>query len=376
MIQKIRNHLKNIKGWKTNRKIVVISVDDYGNVRLDSKQARAAMDKEGLQVLSRFDAFDTLETKEDLEMLFETLTSVKDKNGKAAVFTPFALPCNIDFEKMASEKYAQYHYELLPTTYAKLAQQQPKAYEGTWDLWQEGIAKGLLQPEFHGREHFNLKVFEEKLQQRDFELLTSLQNRSLTSISSSGYATVGWTAAFSFWDVKKDTEQFPQIIKSGLDAFEKVYGYKATVFTPPAQQLPEFIESTLSDMGIQALDKPFSQAKHLGNGQYKKKVNAMGFNATTNLVELVRNVVFEPTDNRGFDWVAYSLQQVEAAFFWNKPAIISTHRVNFCGHIDSNNRNTGIQALQKLLKAIVMKWPDVEFLSAKELSNLIAEKND
>ena len=123
--QTILNNIKNIYGWKTKRKIIVISVDDYGNVRLDSKKARKKMDKAGLKVLSRFDAFDSLETKEDLEMLFETLTSVKDKNGRSAVFTPFALPCNIDFEKMAEENYKVYQYELLPATYEKLAARDP-----------------------------------------------------------------------------------------------------------------------------------------------------------------------------------------------------------------------------------------------------------
>jgi hypothetical protein len=28
---------KNIIGWKTNRKIIVFSIDDFGNVRVDIK---------------------------------------------------------------------------------------------------------------------------------------------------------------------------------------------------------------------------------------------------------------------------------------------------------------------------------------------------
>lgn len=100
----------------------------------------------------------------------------------------------------------------------------------------------------------------------------------------------------------------------------------------------------------------------------------MDYNKKNHLVTLVRNVVFEPTDHRGIDWVNYSLQQVEAAFFWNKPAIISSHRVNFCGHIDANNRVIGLKALKALLVAIAKKWPDVEFMTANELSNLIAKK--
>jgi hypothetical protein len=55
--QEVANHLKNIHGWKTKRKIVVISVDDYGNVRLDSKKARQNMDNQGLKVSNHFYSF-------------------------------------------------------------------------------------------------------------------------------------------------------------------------------------------------------------------------------------------------------------------------------------------------------------------------------
>ena len=98
----------------------------------------------------------------------------------------------------------------------------------------------------------------------------------------------------------------------------------------------------------------------------------MGLDKKNNLVILVRNVVFEPTEDRGIDWVNYAFKQIEAAFFWNKPAIISSHRVNFCGHIDPKNREKGLNALKQLLKKIVEKWPDVEFMSADELGDLIA----
>ena len=49
--------------------------------------------------------------------------------------------------------------------------------------------------------------------------------------------------------------------------------------------------------------------------------------------------------------------------------------MNFCGHIDTENRKTGIHALKNLLKKIVYKWPDVEFMSSEELGDLILENN-
>lgn len=364
---------KNIYGWRTNRKIVVISVDDYGNVRLDSKKAHENMVRAGLKMKGPFNNFDTLETREDIELLYEALTSVKDINNRHAVFTPFALPCNIDFEKMAEDKYRQYYYELLPQTYEKLAASQPKAYAGTWDLWEQGIREKIMMPQFHGREHFNLKIFEEKLAKNDIEVLTALRNRSYSGISNSGYSTIKPMAAFDFYDFVEN-ERFSEIIKDGLDAFEKVYGYHSTHFNPPGGREHPCIHKVLKENGISYLDTPWVKYEHQGNEKYKRIINYTGKKNHLGMIYMVRNVVFEPTQDRGVDWVSYTMKQIEAAFRWNRPAVISSHRVNFCGHIDANNRTIGIIALRELLQKVVKKWPDVEFMAANELGDLIASK--
>jgi len=374
MRQAILNNLKNIRGWKTDRKIVVFSVDDYGNVRLDSRQARGRLDRAGLRVLSRFDAYDTMETREDLEMLFEVLASVTDSRGNHAVFTPFAVPCNIDFERMAEEGYEEYRYELLPVTYEKLAAVEPDAYEGAWRLWREGIDKGVLAPQFHGREHLNLKVFTEKLVARDHEVMTCLQNRSYTSISDSGYPTIGYTAAFDFWEFSEN-ERFEEIIRSGLDAFNEVFGFRPVHFTPPGGREHSVIHRHLKHAGIRFIDTPLVKFEHQGKGRYKKTINHTGKKTSGGLICGVRNVVFEPGDERGFDWVDFSLRQIQAAFRWRRPAVISSHRVNYCGHILQENRKNGIYLLKKLLRNIVNRWPDVVFMSSAELMDSVAVRD-
>ncbi|MDI9257697.1 hypothetical protein [Flavobacterium sedimenticola] len=370
MKQFLLNHIKNLYGWKTNRKIVVFSVDDYGNVRLDSKQALERMTQAGLKAKSRFDRFDTLETKEDLEMLYDTLTSVKDKHGHYAVFTPFALSSNIDFEQMAAEGYEVFRHESLPVTYQKLSQQQAKAYEGTWNLWQEGIAKGLMKPQFHGREHLNLKVFTEKLARKDSDILTALQNRSYAAQSTNPYPTINYTAAFDFWDPIENKALY-DIVKDGLSMFEAVYGYKAEHFMPPTSKISEAILNQLGALDIRFVDRGLLHKQHEGFGKYKTTVNFTGKRSNGNLTVMVRNVVFEPTENDNA--VAQAMQSIEAAFRLHQPAIISSHRVNFCGHIDPNNRKTGLSALNTLLKKIVAKWPDVEFMSSIALCNEIRQ---
>ncbi|MCC5914786.1 MAG: hypothetical protein JJU46_10460 [Balneolaceae bacterium] len=362
---------KNTIGWRTSRKFIVFAVDDYGNVRLHSKGARKAMDEAGMKVYNRFDAYDTLETREDLEALFETLGAVKDENGRHPVFTPFAVPCNIDFEAMRDNGYEDYQYELLTETYSKLSAIDPPAYEGAWDLWKKGMRQGLMVPQFHGREHLNLKLFREKLQKRDPELITALENRSYTSISSGEYDTISPTAAFDF-DKREENRDFHDVIQTGLDAFEEVYGYRSNHFIAPRGQEHPDTHPMLLEGGISYIDTPLLKKEHQGGGKYKTVFNYTGKVNSCGQHFIVRNVVFEPTDERGLDWVEFTLKQIEAAFRWNRPAVISSHRVNFCGHIEEENRKIGLAALRKLLLKVMERWPEVEFISSNELGDLIS----
>ncbi|MCK6604133.1 MAG: hypothetical protein L6Q66_03070 [Bacteroidia bacterium] len=367
LINSIYQNLKNIPGWRTDRKLVAFSVDDYGNVRLASKKARENLNNAGLKVYSRFDQYDTLETDEDINILFDALTSVKDINGHNAIFTPFNVPCNIDFDKVIESDYQEYFYELVSETY-----QKTQSSKHVYELISQGIKANIFLPQFHGREHFNLRVFLQKLKKRDHDLLMCLNNRSNTSIINSEIKNVKYTAAYHFNEFIENRE-FDSINIDGLDAFEKVYGYRATHFNPPGGNDHPVIHSTLSDNGIRYFDTALIKYEHQGNGEYRRRYHYLG-KKHDNGIYLVRNCVFEPTENRDIDWVSYTLKQIETAFRWNKPAIISSHRVNFCGHIDPKNRETGISALRELLKKIVKRWPDVEFISANKLGELIAEK--
>ena len=369
MKQIIANYIKNISGWRTNRKLVVFSVDDYGNVRLASKEAFKALKNARLPFISHFDRLDTLETREDLEALFEVLDSVRDKNGNPALFTPFALSCNIDFETMEKNNYSKYEYELLPKTYEKLALIDSKAYMGAWRLWKEGVDRRLMKPQFHGREHLNLHIFNDILKNKDSDLLNVLNHRSYVSIPAHNNYKNGWTASYSFDEIE-ETENYMNNVKEGLKCFKEVYGYESNTFTPPAQQFPFHLERKLSSLGIRYIDRPRSLKRYLGNGKYQLEKHQLG--GGSDVIELVRNVVFEPTTPRISNWVDFTFKQVEAAFRMKKPANISSHRVNFCGHIDPENRKKSLSQLKQLLQRIVKRWPDVEFISADELGSIIS----
>ena len=368
----IRNHLKNVPGWRTKNKFVLFSVDDYGSVRVNSLGALDALKAKGVVSNQRFDKLDALEGREDLRLLFETLSSVQDKNGQPACFSPYSLPCNINFEAIRESDFKTYAYEDVADTFTKLAAVQEE-YKGAWDMWQYGLDNGYLKPEFHGREHMNVSIFEELLALGNSELKTLINHNSYITIPAHKSYPHGWSAAFAYRQ-EQEIERFAEIITTGIEAFKRNYGIMPVSFTPPAQHFPPQLDSEILNWGFKAMDRPYRQTRKISETASKSFTHKQE-QLENGLIQVVRNVVFEPTDDRGFDWVDYSFKQVEAAFRMHKPANISSHRVNFSGNIDSKNREKGLLALKELLKRITTKWPDVQFISVNELVEEISEES-
>jgi hypothetical protein len=372
MRRSLLDNLKNIPGWRTKEKLIILVFDDYGNVRQESAASMQRMMDAGVEINSRFDKFDTLETKQDLELLFEVLSSVSDRHGRSAVLTPLTLCANPDFDAVNAND-AAYRYESLPQTFARLEETQGQAYNGAWDLWQEGIRRGLLKPQFHGREHLNVELLERKLRSGDKVLNINLENRSMAALGAEpSMPGVGFTQAFGLWD-RSELDRHREIIIDGLALFERVFGYPSKTFTPPSQQLHPDLYAHVEKLGVHAIDKPLYCVRRLNKHESRREFNVLGPCAGHNHVSIVRNVVFEPTNDREFDSVELALDQVAAAFRWRRPAIVSSHRVNFAGHIDQGNREFGLKSLKRFLDGVVARWPDVQFISVDMLVDKIEQ---
>lgn len=365
MKQFIANHLKNVPGWSTKRKIVVFAVDDYGNVRIHSKKARENLVKDKVPLKGRFDQFDSLDTTDDYDALYEVLQSVKDKNNRSAVFTTYALPCNVNFEKTLESN--QYFAESLVETYQKLEAEFPNDYNGTYEILKQGINQELIIPQFHGKEHLNIKLINLFLKERNPYILSNFKNKSLAGLPKHpDFPDIAYNKAFSFWE-KSEIENQKVLITEGLQKFEEVYGFKPITFTPPALEMSEDLFGICEENSILSIDKARNDKVHIGKGVKVRKRNTLGVQSGQKHVTIIRNCMFEP-NSKSIDWVNFTMNQISAAFFWGKPAIVSSHRVNYCGFIDNNNRKDGLNQLKLLLKKIIKKWPDVEFLGLDQLA--------
>ena len=370
--QTIISNLKNLPGTKTKRKLVVIYVDDYGSIRVRDKQAYNNLLKAGLAVDKTRYGYDTLCTTEDLQMLFDVLTSVKDKNGHQAVFTPFANIANPDFERIKNSGFQQYYREPFTETMKRLG----SAYDGAYQLWKQGIANGIFRPEYHGTEHISVWKFMKALQEGHKSTVLSFENESVASPFFPDEPKIDHDTAV--FDIVKasDNDSLKTDIKVGLDMFEELLGYRAVQFTPGAAIYSPLLHDSLLQNGIKSIHVQRYKAYPLGDGKYEKSFLYTGKTNEVGQRYIVRNCVFEPfLDDRTHNLNAVNncLLNIDAAFRMHTPAMVSTHRVNFAGAIESTHRNESLRMLNELLHEIVKRWPDVEFVSGGQLSELLWE---
>lgn len=362
-------NLKHLPGWHTGTKYVAFAVDDYGSIRTANKRAVEALKDQISGFGGYMECCDSVETREDLHRLYEVLSRHRDVQARRAVFTAYALSANPDTALMLRE--GRYAFETLGDTFTRLAAEEPKAYEGTWQAWQEGMDEGLIRPQFHGREHFSVPLIERKLERGDPDLQANLAVASLARLSGvPEMPGVAFTQAFSLHD-EALLARHREIIREGLALFEATFGFASTTFTPPALKLHPALDGFVAGLGVRSIDKPLSGQQPAGGGRSRHSVNFLTPPKGERAGKLVRTLSFEPCSGIKSDPVGQALGEMERAFRWRKPVIISSHRVNYAGHIDPANRQQGLEKLDELLAGMLRRWPDIRFVSVDELVQIM-----
>ena len=365
---RLLKNLSNIPGWKTNRKLIVIESDDWGSVRMPSLEACEALRKAGLDMDSedfgRYNVNDTLADQEDLSMLFEVLCHHVDKNGSNPVITAVTIVANPDFQKIRNNGFREYYFEPFNITLERYG------HSDAFALWKEGIEKSLFVPEFHGREHLNVAAWMRALQSGDKEVMLAF-DKGCWGYNNKHRFGLRYQAAFDL-EFQQDLVVQAEAIKSGLLLFKKLFGYQAGFFVPPNGPYNNSLDQAAAEGGIRFISSPKLQHEVLGEGKTRLCLHYMGQKNKQNQIYLTRNCVFEPNIG-GRDWVDSCLNDIRIAFKWNKPAIISSHRVNYIGVLNKANRDRGLKELDTLLAKVRSKWPDTEFITSSALGDLITK---
>lgn len=367
--QKLAKNYINAVGWNTKRKLLLIESDDWGAIRMPCKKIYNDLLKHNICVdKSYFDKNDSLESVEDLQNLFEVLTSVKDINGNFACITAFSVVANPNFEKITKNNKESYIYEPITETYKR-----HQHTSGSFELLIEGTKTRLIYPQFHGREHLHTLRWIEAINSSSLKEQIVYDNQAFVSASKLDDTfkyPLGYMASFN-WLNEFEVNLQKEILKEGLELFKKLFGFESISFMAPQSIWSDEINKTLIDNSVKL--QFGQQYKPQGNNRTKLVNKKWGSKSNEGLLYWRRNCQFEPSRNQNYDWVNSTLQEIALAFRWGKPAVINSHRVNYIGSIFPENRDQTLKKLKELLKEVKKRWPDVEFIDTERLACVMLE---
>lgn len=368
LIENLKTNLVNIPGWRTSRKIIVIESDDWGSVRMASKEAYNRMLNKGYPVENdAYNRFDALESNDDVLRLAEILQQVKDSSGNPAKFTLNNIVANPDFEKIKTADFQQYHFEPFTETLKKYPDSSK-----VMEYYFNGLESGVFQVQFHGREHVHINNWLRSLREKDKLFLDAFDNEMFTcSRGGQSNCNLERLDAMAAFD-QKDFETVVESIRSGTKLFQSTWGFSSKSIIAPCYTWNSEIEKIFHENGYDYIQGGRVQKQPVFNSQsntIKRK-----FTGQKNRYQqrfMIRNVMFEPATDHNKDWISEALKEIEVAFLWRKPAVISSHRLNYIGRLCRSNQEKNLESLKDLLNEIISRWPEVEFLSSDQLGDLI-----
>lgn len=373
MISALKQNFINYKGWKTKRRIVVFESDDWGSVRMPSKKVFEHFVNAGIPLnICPYNSFDSLESPKDFDDLFNVITNHKDQFGNLPIITGNIVVANPNFERILESDFSKYYYEPFIDTYLK--------NENTIDSYahlKEGINNALFYPQFHGREHVNVSKWFRLLQNGD-EVFRNAFDHGFWGI---GPAIINYADKVNIqasYDAISEIElEFHRkSIEEGLKLFEQIFKFKSETFIANNFIWHPNLNQVLNENGVQGIQGMKYQLLPIFNGEKRQKIrHFVGEKNKLNQVYSVRNCSFEPSVIKSQYLVSQCLNEIANSFFWGRPAVISVHRLNFIGSIVPMNRENNLRLFNQLLKSMLIKWPDLEFMHSAQLANVLNELN-
>ena len=236
--QAILRNTINAPGFRTKRKLILIESDDWGSIRMPSKNTYDHLLNAGTVLPNDpFAKYDSLASEKDLSELFELLSTFTDYKGTHPIITANCVVANPDFERIRVSNFREYYYELFTET----LQRYPK-HHNSFNLWKQGINNKIFFPQYHGREHVNVNLWLEKLINGSDQYINAFNHETFAVDASVA-------AAFSF---RSESERvaLKSIIIEGNQLFAKLFDYNSETFIAPNYTWDEQVEEVLASIGI------------------------------------------------------------------------------------------------------------------------------
>lgn len=366
------NHI-NTSDYHTNERIVVIESDDWGSIRVPSGDTLDRLEKAGdAPLVDPFLKYDCLERQEDLDDLCRVLLRFTGNDGNPACITANFAVANADFDKISITQ--EYHREPITDTYHK--------YYGNNTIIEsikEYREKKVFVPQLHCLEHLNVNRWMRDLKAGKADTLLALENNMYgIGVSFTKENPYGYMDAFDY-TTEQERQDITDRIALAAEWFEKIFGERSESFTASCLVWDDYLERALLDVGVAHLQSgnqqylPSYYSRKMG--KHRKILRRMAQKKDNGIFYTIRNCLFEPSLTGELAWAQeLCLFQMQRAFAKGVPAVISSHRLNYVGGIDENNKYRNLQGLEQLLCKIVEQYPDVIFMSSDMLGRKICSE--
>lgn len=332
---------------KLKENIVIIESDDWGSYRYYDKIKSSASFGN-----SPHCAFDSLETNEDVEVLYDFFFRMRrmfSEDNYPKITLNYVLK-SLDYDATLARKTAV----LRPFTEIENAKY-------SWDyidnILQEGVHnQGFFEVGYHGHVHFNELRFNAAISDKD-GLLEYERLKSYDAVNQSG-RNIG--DALTCNGEKQKLDIINETYK-GYCRILDIFDVKSASFIAPRYYMADDLERSLGLVGIRNF-----QGTMRNIYESRQRIRKIGLNNFTQTYQTVRTIHFEPAYKMNMNAVK---RKVRLLSLLDVPLVISTHRLNYVGGFSEENRRRGFLELERFLLYIKDTVPNARFMTSNEYLN-------
>ena len=287
---------------------------------------------------------DSLETVEDLSLLFDLISKFKDYFEYPPVLTANFVTHNIDYNNSDSLSFLPLSSYLIkePELVAK---------------YREGIKNKILLPQLHGYCHYDTS-----------KLVSFYSSDEGKELFKTGFLTGKSTLRGNLGQLRSELTQnnveVEKKLKLAINEFYNLFNYYPISIVPPHFILDKQYFKILCNSGIQAI-----QASSRLMDSRGKRYRKIYFRKNNGFLWVPRNARLDPHPDYNF-YSGHCISDISRAFKAHIPAVIDFHRVNISGRFNSEYRDKSLDELDKVLKSVINLWPETKFITILELIQL------